>query len=106
MRFLFFLLVTWSVNCFCQTNSNKKSQNLISIKTFNTTNIGWGYDILRNGKLYVHQPNIPAVAGNAGFKTEVDAKKVAGLMKHKIEKNILPPTIDIKELDSLKIKYK
>ena len=91
-----------------QTATNKKgkaAQSDFTIKTYNTANTGWGYDIYQKGKLLIHQPHIPAIAGNKGFSTEAEAKKIGTLMQKKIEKNIMPPTIEIKELDSLKIKY-
>jgi hypothetical protein len=62
---------------------------------------GYGYDILMNGKLYIHQPNIPAVPGNGGFSSEKNAYKTAVLVLYKIRNNIMPPRIDVKELDSL-----
>ena len=67
---------------------------------------GFGYDIYINGsdKPYVHQPNIPAVSGNKGFSTEDDARHTAELMVYKIKHNIMPPSVSVKELDSLGIK--
>jgi hypothetical protein len=62
---------------------------------------GWGYDIFINGKMYIHQPYIPAVSGLQTFKTDADAKKAAEFVKTKIEKNILPPSVSPQELDSL-----
>lgn len=66
---------------------------------------GWGYNIIVNGKLFIHQPFIPAVKGNQSFKSVDDALKVANLVQEKIRRKILPPPISIVELDSLKIKY-
>jgi len=63
----------------------------------------WGYDISVHGKLYLHQPNIPAVPGNHGFSSEDEARKVAGLAALKIRNHIIPPTISTEELDSLGI---
>jgi hypothetical protein len=74
----------------------------IYYKTIKTEN-GWGYDIYLNGKLYVHQPNIPAVSGNNGFVSEEYAAKVAEFVIEKIRKHILPPTVSVFELDSLKV---
>lgn len=62
---------------------------------------GFGYDIYLNGKHYVHQPTIPAISGNQGFKTKEQAQRVAELVVHKIRNNILPPSVSIAELDSL-----
>lgn len=83
--------------------AERKSQ--YTIKTYYVVNVGWGYDIYQKGKLLIHQPHIPAVSGTKGFASEADAKKCAVFMKKKIEKNIMPPTVEIKDLDSLKIKY-
>lgn len=63
----------------------------------------FGYDIFKNGKLFVHQPTIPGRPGMAGFKTKADAEKVAKLVIGKIRKGIMPPTVEEKELKNLKI---
>jgi len=63
--------------------------------------IGWGYDVLVNGEMYIHQPHIPAVPGNKGFKSEEDAQKAAKLMIYKLRMGISPPSITPDELDSL-----
>jgi hypothetical protein len=66
---------------------------------------GYGYSILMDGKMYVHQPHIPAVPGNKGFASVADAKKAGALIKYKVEHHIMPPSVTVEELDSLKIKY-
>ena len=77
----------------------------IQIKTFQNTEVGgFGYDILMDGHMYVHQPTIPALPGNNGFATVELARKVAELVTYKIRHNILPPTLEVKELDSLGVK--
>jgi len=63
----------------------------------------FGYDIYKDEKLVIHQPHIPAIAGNEGFKTSDDAKKVARLAIAKMEKGQMPPTITLEELNDLKI---
>lgn len=80
----------------------------LEIKIFNNDTIkndkkvsGFGYDIYRNGARYIHQPSIPAVEGNNGFDTEEKAKKAATFVAHKIELNIMPPSVTPEELDSL-----
>jgi len=67
---------------------------------------GWGYDIYINGARTIVQPNAPALPGNAGFKTEADAKKVGELMAYKIKNNIMPPMVTVEELDSLGVMNK
>jgi hypothetical protein len=108
---LFFIsLGFWSIagQTYTQCTHQKISNNsivpidTIYYKTFKTRQ-GWGYDIFVNGKLYVHQSNIPAVSGNKSFVTEEYAAKTAQLVIDKIKNHLLPPTISIKELDSIKV---
>ena len=87
-----------SLNTSFQTNSDS-----VTIKTFKTEN-GWGYDIYISGKKYIHQEYIPVVNGNKPFVIKEDAEKTAELVKIKIKKNILPPSVTIYELDSIGIK--
>ena len=65
----------------------------------------YGYDILVNNKILIHQPNIPGRPGNKGFAVKGDAEKVAMLIIKKLQRGIMPPATSTKELDSLKIKY-
>jgi hypothetical protein len=62
----------------------------------------WGYDILVNKKLTIHQPSVPSQSGNNGFKTKNSAEKVARLVIKKMKKGEMPPTIDAKEMNKLK----
>jgi len=85
--------------------TTKDSTSLVKteIKVFQTEN-GWGYDIAVNGKPYIHQPTIPALPGNNGFKTKEEAEKIAGLVCDKIRKNIMPPSVTPEELGSFGIR--
>lgn len=87
------------------SNSKKTVNGDYEIKIFRNESplSGYGYDIYLKGKMYVHQPNIPAIQGNSGFTSEEDARKTAGLVVHKIQNNILPPSVEVKELDSLDV---
>jgi Domain of unknown function (DUF4907) len=79
----------------------------ITVKVFSSSIngvAGYGYDILIDGKPYVHQPHIPAVAGNRSFTSEKDARMAAELVAYKIRNNIMPPGVTVEELDSLGIK--
>jgi len=73
-------------------------------KIINSDQNTFGYDILDNNRLMIHQPAMPAVPGNKGFATKEDAAKVAKLVIKKINKNILPPSVTPQELNNLKIK--
>ena len=110
---LLFSFLAFANLAFTQITKNTKTTNAkvnnqiksdsISVTTFKTGNT-WGYDIFLKGKLYIHQPNVPAMQGNSGFKTEEYAKKTAKLVVFKIKHHIIPPTVSKIELDSLGVK--
>lgn len=62
---------------------------------------GWGYDIMINGEIHIHQPHIPAIMGNNGFSSEEKAQIAGEFVIKKIKNNILPPRVTPEELDSL-----
>jgi hypothetical protein len=62
----------------------------------------WGYDILVDNRMKIHQPSIPGQSGNEGFKTKEGAEKVAKLVIKKMKKGEMPPSIDAKEMKKLK----
>lgn len=78
---------------------NNTSQQF-TLKTYKNSS-GWGYDIYINNELLIHQPTIPAIAGNRSFKSEEEALKTGNLVLYKIKENISPPSISSMELDSL-----
>ncbi len=61
----------------------------------------FGYDIIIDGKLFIHQPVPPGLAGNDGFKTRDQAIKVATLVISKIKQG-LNPRISMEEMKTLK----
>jgi hypothetical protein len=62
----------------------------------------WCYDILMEGRLFIHQPTAPGLPGNEGFKTKEAAAKVAELVISKMKKGEMPPSITIEEMKNLK----
>jgi hypothetical protein len=66
------------------------------------TPLGWGYDVLVNDTLFIHQQQMPAVEGLRGFATQQEAAAVAELIIYRIQNKQLP-TILLKDLDSLHI---
>lgn len=72
----------------------------ISTNVFEGEN-GWGYEIIMNNKPYIHQPHIPGISGINGFETKEKALKVAEFVANKIKNNIMPPTVNKSELDSM-----
>ncbi len=89
-----------------KTKQSPPLLNNITVETYknDSTLGGFGYNILVDGKIMVHQPNIPAVMGNRGFDTDEDASKTAALVSFKLKNNIMPPSVTIQELDSIGIK--
>jgi len=82
----------------------EKAENAeLSMEVYYCDTLGWGYDIYRNGKPYIHQPHIPGISGLKGFKSERDAMAVGNLVMEKIRNNILPPGVSIEEMKELKI---
>lgn len=65
----------------------------------------FGYEILVKDKVLIRQVNIPGVAGTLGFVKKKDAERVAMLMIKKMRKGMMPPTVTIREMDSLHVKY-
>jgi len=61
----------------------------------------WGYDILVDKKMKIHQPSVPGLPGNDGFKTKDGAEKTAKLVIDKMKKGEMPPTITVEELKQL-----
>jgi len=58
----------------------------------------WGYDIMMDGKLFIHQPFAPGISGNRGFSTEKKAERAAKLVIEKINNGILPPSLSVDEV--------
>ncbi len=75
----------------------------ITYQLIPVSNNSWGYDIYIDERLTIHQPIIPGISGNEGFKTQTDAKKVAELVISKMRMGEMPPRISIDELKKLRI---
>ena len=64
------------------------------------TEKGWGYDILVDGSVFVHQPFVPVVAGEQGFPDSLSAGKAARLMIGKLDTGELP-SLTREEIDRI-----
>ena len=79
----------------------------LSVEVFKVDSIehngsrGWGYDIMVNQEIHIHQPNIPAVMGNNGFSSEEKALTAGEFVIQKLKNNVSPPSVTPEELDSL-----
>lgn len=93
---LFFLSGIFVISC------GRKNSNF-DIK-ITEQNSGYGYQIIKNRKVVINQPYIPAIKGEKSFKNSEQAQKTAELAMKKMEKFSLP-RISVDELDSMKIAY-
>ena len=84
----------------------KISKGSINYKIIPAHASTYGYEIFINGKKKIKQLTIPAMAGSNGFASREDAVKVAELVKQKIARGEMPPTVKVEELKTLNITSK
>jgi len=63
---------------------------------------GWGYNILVDHKIYIHQEFIPAIEGKRAFRSKEDAMKTSEMAIKKLITG-KTPFLTKEELDSLHI---
>lgn len=66
-------------------------------------NNGWGYDISRNGRPYIHQTVIPVIEKSIPFPTKELAKATGELVLDKLSRHELP-ALKYNELKTLGLK--
>jgi hypothetical protein len=71
----------------------------IESRTFKVAN-GWGYDILVNDSILIHQESIPVLQANQVFKNKEQAEQTAELVVRKLKKG-LHPTLTKFDLDKI-----
>jgi hypothetical protein len=87
---------------YCKQDSvRQKSVVNLSFKIISSRDNTWGYDIYRGTKNIIHQPTIPGISGDKGFKTKKQAEETAKLVITKIEEGQIPPTVTVSELKKL-----
>ena len=79
---------------------DEKPKRNVELKYFETE-AGWGYDVIINGKDYIHQTHLPCECGGEGFSTKEKAVKAAEFLKKKIENYDRSLQITRAQLDSL-----
>jgi hypothetical protein len=84
-------------------DGNAYKNSPLTYNIIETPNNTFGYDVLVQGRLMIHQTSIPGMSGNNGFKTKEDAAKVAEIVMKKISNGEMPPTVDEDELKELSI---
>jgi hypothetical protein len=79
----------------------RKEHVLIELKAIHTP-LGWGYDILSNGRPYIHQNVIPDIKGRHGFQTKEEALAVGQKVYDRLVANQIPE-ISIEEMRQLNV---
>jgi hypothetical protein len=74
-------------------------QDPYRVHTFRSGN-GWGYNIVVNKKIFIHQPSMPAFEGNIPFKNKQQAKKTGELVVDKLRAHKVP-SVSREELRSI-----
>ena len=97
------LLVAAALFIFVRNWDKHNDQVYVEVKSVHGP-LGWGYNILTDGKIYIHQEFIPAIPGKYGFRTEEDALKVGRKVISKLSRNDLP-SITIADLKEMGIDY-
>ena len=66
-------------------------------------NCGWGYDILVNDSLLIHQESVPVLSGNCGFAKRSWAEKAATAIINKMENGQAPQltSFDLRQIADL-----
>jgi hypothetical protein len=78
--------------------------NNIYYQVFQAAESTWGYDIIKDGKIFIHQPFAPGISGKRGFSSKLKAEMAAKLVIEKINKGIMPPSLSIEEVQKIERK--
>lgn len=77
----------------------KKEHVMVELHPIQTPK-GWGYDILADGRIFIHQPVIPAIPGDTGFRTKEDALAVGQKVYDRIMAGKMP-MVTAKEVQAM-----
>ena len=80
-----------------------RGQSQYQVRVF-VTPTGWGYDILNNEKLFIHQPTIPGQSGIVGFASQEQAHRVGKWVATRLQETKALPTLTNDELRQLGVK--
>jgi Domain of unknown function (DUF4907) len=95
-------IALWIIGFAFKSNKNNNNKMLRVESVAIQTPSGWGYNILVDHKIYIHQEFIPAIAGKKAFGSKEDAIRTSEIAIKKLV-NGKPPFISKRELDSLHI---
>ncbi|HRS96916.1 MAG TPA: DUF4907 domain-containing protein [Smithella sp.] len=101
--FLFALAVLSSRVDAAAPKKNFPDTDKVAYRVFPLPDRTFGYDILVNGRRFIHQPHIPALPGKRGFATRKRAEKVAAFVARKVRRHEIPPTVTVEDLKRMKV---
>ena len=99
------MLITASAMILSKKNKDATDSSLrpVALRSFKIAD-GWGYEVLVDNKIYIHQDCIPAIALYKRFNSESEALLIGNLvvdkMKHKHK-----PGITVQEINNSHIHY-
>ena len=88
--------VTILILAFAKKNTNRHTY---SYQLFQGTK-GWGYDILMDEVIFIHQERIPVLPTDSGFKKKEQAEQAAKLMLEKLKTSKLP-FVSVAEMEQI-----
>jgi hypothetical protein len=87
-----------------QSRSEEQQAEKFEYQLIEAAENTWGYDIMINGKLFVHQPFAPGISGNKGFSSKEKASSAAELVIEKIGQCVMPPSLSVEEVQEIENK--
>ncbi len=66
-----------------------RREHVFESRTFHQAS-GWGYDILVDGKIFIHQESVPATTGAMGFPSKQMAANTSELLINKMKTGKAP----------------
>ena len=93
------ILVVFSI-CSSEAMGQERGSNY-KFQIVSSAENTWGYDIIMDGKLFIHQPFAPGIRGNRGFSTKEKAERAAKLVIEKINNGIMPPSLSVDEVQRI-----
>jgi hypothetical protein len=100
------MLLTASAMILLKNNKSATDSNLlpVALHSFKIKDGGWGYEVLVNNKIYIHQDCIPAINSFKRFNTESEALSIGNRVVDKI-KHGHKPSITVQEIKDSHIQF-